>query len=267
MWGFFVKQAADMMESGTPNGVIDGACANTSQVADIQEHHSGYGRASSQPTDTPSDPLHARLQQKVLELRTGKAFVNQQSWFGKIHGWWNQLVPRKIQLLIDDSLPFLWLAGVVFTCLPLMAIQSLFSFGATLMLVELGVVFLVVQLNHHTGGHNERTSKNLGYILQHEPFYEPIVREIFSHFDNPNVLRAWWNDVNEILEKISDSIASQPNPTQPKLHLRKNLKRCCLPNQSATTMTWSSLNQSRRNMHAMRWARAPSKSDPFLRIL
>lgn len=270
MWGFLVHEAQRLLGENakeragdrarardvecdihSDEGVVIGVPSNeiTDRLILIDEGVTEKSEPLSVPSPVISatlhsstkDLLHAKLHQKVLELRTGDAFINPKSWRGKLRSWWMNNVSTATAERMDQWIPFAisLLFMIVLGGLALnegiLAIPLLSLIIGTLLLF-----FTVVKQLHGYGPNKTHTAKNLARLLQLDPSTKPMIGELEQHLQDPNISRKWWNNVDDILIDMIENL----KPKTPSITDEEYLKEMLNKKSDETISINSDQNQA-----------------------
>ena len=214
MWGFFVQHLQQKMDQKA-NTPVDGEARadniwssstssdrdgllkhKSSKLLPIEERHNTADNGNAMNNTYNIDLFHAQLHQKVLELRSGKAFSNPKSWINKIHAQY-----MKINKFIQD-----FVTVVAFTApLGIAFFVDLTSARAAWLLLVVpcwATLFLTFTLDHHKGGHETIITKKLTTALHQNPSLKDDIKVLVDHINHPDILSDWWREVEKILDAI-----------------------------------------------------------------
>ena len=172
----------------------------------------------------PTNPLHAKLHQKVLDLHTGKAFADPKLLSSKMKKKWltfENNTRQKWMGLINGLSIFVFFSPIITFFYAITA----YSRGGTFFLIlHLFVTVMttleLTYLMQFLGDNRERqekTSNLLIRVLQKDLSYDHLIRDLHAHLDHPEILRQWWSDIDDILLEILNEQPETGESAQNKL--------------------------------------------------
>ena len=169
---------------------------NSSKLLPIEERHNTADNGNAMNNTYNIDLFHAQLHQKVLELRSGKAFSNPKSWINKIHAQYVNTNKHILTLFWVTALiiPFIFISLVGDARVSPWLLFWVAPFWSTL--------FLMINLEHLKGGHEEIITKKLTTALHQNPSLKDDIKVLVDHINHPDILADWWREVEKILDAI-----------------------------------------------------------------
>ena len=173
---------------------------------------------------TPTNPLHAKLHQKVLDLHTGKAFADPKLLSSKMKKKWltfeNNTRQKWMSLLeVLDYFVFFSPILTFFYAITADSYAGIFFLILHLFAAAFSILALV-NLTEFLGDDRERqekTSNLLIRVLQKDLSYDHLIRDLHAHLDHPEILRQWWSDIDDILLEILNEQPETGESAQNKL--------------------------------------------------
>ena len=159
-----------------------------------------------------TNPLHIKLNQKILDLDTGEAFAPPNSRIKRMRDKWDK-ASRKKKISAWWAIFGVGAVGASVTgILCLSTITKLFGDNLPgsifFTLVSVVPLFPALILNIWDDERQKFSPQTivdlLALTIQRHPNLKDSVNQLFNHLDHPNIKKEWWKDIVELLNDIND---------------------------------------------------------------